>query len=111
MNHDEAEHASGLRPIGDYPDHCRVCRDVAARRQRQDACEHHWETLEFHNQSGDRTHVRTYCSRCGLADLTDWKPKRHAAEPNGRCYRHDYAHREYVCTCDPPVADDTGWEW
>jgi hypothetical protein len=23
------------------------------------------------------------------------------------CWRHDYAHREYVCTCDPVIADDT----
>lgn len=28
----------------------------------------------------------------------------------GACWRHDYEHREYICTCSPPVAGDTGWD-
>lgn len=31
-------------------------------------------------------------------------------EAQGKCWRHDYGHREYVCTCDPPVEGDTGRE-
>lgn len=25
-----------------------------------------------------------------------------------KCWRHDYKHREYVCTCVPPREGDTG---
>jgi hypothetical protein len=28
----------------------------------------------------------------------------------GKCWRHDYGHREYVCRCDPPREGDTGMD-
>lgn len=41
--------------------------------------------------------------------------QRHADHENPEavltlCWRHDLEHREYVCTCNPPVVGDTGRE-
>lgn len=33
-----------------------------------------------------------------------------ATNEAGKCWRHDYEHREYICRCDPPVEGDTGME-
>lgn len=63
MNINEAEHASGLRPIGDYPDHCPTCRGVAEMRDRQASCDHNPVTIDFGTLAG-HSWRRTYCDRC-----------------------------------------------
>ena len=52
---DEAEHASGLRPLGEYPDHCARCRRVSE-------CDH-TDTVE--HSTWDGTVYAQTCA-CGV---------------------------------------------
>ncbi len=51
------EHSSGLRPIGEYPDHCPTCRRVHD-------CEH---TDLVNITAWDGTILQTTCEWCGLS--------------------------------------------
>jgi hypothetical protein len=50
------EHESGLRPLGEFPDHCERCRLVAT-------CEHE-DITEMRTWAGDV--YLSLCSRCGI---------------------------------------------
>lgn len=50
------EHSSGLRPLGEYPDHCDRCRVVHG-------CGH--EELQNIYTWGSDTPTRQICTRCG----------------------------------------------
>ena len=57
-----AEHESGLRPLGEYPDHCDDCRWRADMIERQATCAHEW-TNEVRTMDGRV--VMRLCDSCG----------------------------------------------
>lgn len=52
----DLEHASGLRPLGEYPDHCERCRAAHG-------CGHE-ERLNIYTW-GSQVPTRQICERCG----------------------------------------------
>lgn len=61
-NHDDLEHESGLRPLGEYRDHCARCRQTFDLRERQAACPHESVT-GIKTWAGETIHQ--VCSDCG----------------------------------------------
>lgn len=61
---EDLEHESGLRPLGEYPDHCYRCRMVAERRAHQAACAH--ESVSQVKRWGSGAVVLRSCADCGL---------------------------------------------
>jgi len=54
---DSLEHTSGLRPFGEYPDHCDRCRVAHG-------CAHAGPLTEFHDGTG-HVFLRA-CDNCGI---------------------------------------------
>lgn len=68
MIHDSLEHESGLRPLGEYRDHCPSCARVVAMRERQAACAHE-TTIEHKVFSGET--IARHCEDCGKSLLAE----------------------------------------
>lgn len=61
----DLEHESGLRPLGDFPDHCTRCGEVAERRAEQAACLHDGGVVEV--KAWGVGVVARSCADCGAS--------------------------------------------
>lgn len=61
----DLEHESGLRPVGDFPDHCARCRAAAERRGAQEACSHKGDVVEV--RAWGVGIIARSCADCGAA--------------------------------------------
>lgn len=59
---DTLEHESGLRPLGEFPDHCERCRRHAEMLARQAECTHEHLT---HIRAWGGDVLAALCEECG----------------------------------------------
>jgi hypothetical protein len=63
----DLEHAT-LRPLGEYPSHCRRCREVAETRELQRTCAHPLgsrQEVDITELGATRPKTLVNCLRCG----------------------------------------------